>query len=603
MPEIYKNIKRAADIDYMSRDFDSLRRKLTDYIRQNFPDTFSDFSDESSGMAILETVCYAGDILNFYLDKQFNELFLQTAIEEKNVVALANNLGYKIKGNAAAQGHVTFNFNYPTSGIVTSFDFILKKGTRFANNAGDATFEMVDDIDTGTVTSITRIIDVVNNVTSASISGIQVLAGTSKTYQVRIGAPVAFLRLPLPESNILEILSVTSSDGNTWYEVDYLAQENQMVGLMNSQSTSGAVPYVLTLRRVPRRFTVERNTSGEMNLRFGSGVLSQNDSEFIPNPEDFIIPYTLRGTVSGFSPAAVDPSDFVNTGTLGAAPSNVTLTIKYRSGGGLKSNASINTITTILGKIIEYKASGNTFDKSIMESTMKAFNFDPILGGADPETLDQIKYNASAFYAAQSRCVTHQDYIVRTYTLPSKFGSIFRASAGRDASDRLGVKLSVLARNSDKTLTASTTALKVNLVKYLDQFRSLSDNVKIADGRIINFGIRFGIVTDQTLNQQEVLANCIMTLQDYFNIEKWNMGQSISISLVHKAVTDVSGVLAVPRLDFIQFNAGIQDRIYSQSHQFYNMQSSTRNNIISCDPDMIFELRYPNYDILGSVLT
>lgn len=604
MPEIYSNIKRAADIDYMSRDFDSLRRKLSIYIQQNFPDSFSDFTDQSAGMALLEAVCYAGDILNFYVDRQFNELFLETALEEKNVVALAKNLGYKIRGKSAAQNNnIVLTFNYPTSGSTTNYEFFLRKGARFSNNAGDSVHEMIEDLDTTTITSMTKNVDVTNNVTSATVSGIFVIAGVAKTYQVKIGAPISFMRIPIPDPDVLEVMSVTSSDGYVWYEVDYLAQENQMVGLMNDQSTSGAVPYILTLRRAPRRYVLERDTSGQCALRFGSGILTQSDSEFIPNPEDFIIPYTLRGTVSGFNPVAVDPSDFVNTGTLGAAPSNVTLTIKYRAGGGLKSNAAANTIKNIINKQIEYKTTGNAFAKSVMESTMKVNNPQPSTGGDEGESLTQVKYNAAAFYAAQNRCVTLQDYIVRCYTLPSKFGSIFRASAARDQQDQLGIKLAVLARNSDGTLTASSTALQVNLVHFLDQFRSLSDNIRIVDGRVINLGIRFGIVTDKSLNQQEVLTNCIIALQDYFDIRKWNMGQSISISLIQRALTDVAGVLAVPQLRFIQFNGPIQDRNYSFSHSYYNLNARTRNFVITCDPDMIFEIKYANYDILGSVLT
>jgi hypothetical protein len=81
------------------------------------------------------------------------------------------------------------------------------------------------------------------------------------------------------------------------------------------------------------------------------------------------------------------------------------------------------------------------------------------------------------------------------------------------------------------------------------------------------------------------------------------MGQSISISLVQRALTDVEGVLAVAKLNFIQFNGNIQDRTYSQSSSFYNLNARIRNFVITCDPDMIFEIRYPDFDILGSVLT
>ena len=361
--ELYNQIKKVPTVSYIARDFDSLRNSLTDYIKQQFPDSFNDFSDQSAGMAILETVCYAGDILNFYLDHQFNELFLSTAQEESNIIAEAKNLGYKIRGKSASQNNnVVLAFNYPVSSATTDYEFVLRKGTRFADKTGKVTQELLYDIDTSNSLNLTKTVDVLNGVTSASISGLSTIGGVTKTYQVNINKPIQFLKLSLPTTDVLEILSVTSSDGFVWYEVDYLAQENQFIGLINSQSTSADTPYVLTLQRVPRRFMLEREANGQAYLRFGSGTMSLSDSEFIPNPEDYILPIGIRGTVSGFSPASVDPSDFINTGTLGIAPANCTLTIKYRSGGGLESNASSNILTEIAQKYIEYKTTGNDFN-------------------------------------------------------------------------------------------------------------------------------------------------------------------------------------------------------------------------------------------------
>ena len=604
MPELFNTITKKADISYTSRDFNSLRNSLTQYIQQQFPNSISDFTDVSAAMALLECVCYAGDTLHFYLDKQFNELFLETAQEEKNVVLLARNLGYKIRGKSAAQNNnIILKFNYPTSGSITNYEFFLKTGTKFSNKAGDAIFEMISDIDTGTSTSNTKNIDITNNVTSASISGIQAIAGISKTYSIKIGIAISFLKIPVPDTNVLEITSVSSTDGNIWYEVDYLAQENQFVGTVNATSSSAVVPYVLTLRRVPRRFVVERETSGTTFLRFGSGILTTSDSEFIPNPEDYILPFSLRGSVSGFSPASVDPSDFINTGTLGAAPVNTTLVIKYRSGGGLKSNAASKTITEILQKKIEYKVSGNDFNKSQLEASMVVTNPESSTGGEEEETIDQIRYNASAFFASQNRCITLQDYIVRCYTMPPVYGSVFRATASKDLNDKLGIKLSILTRTSDGTLTATSNALKINLVNYLGQFKSLSENINIIDGQIINLGVKFSIIADRTRNQQEVLANCLIAVQDYFNIKKWNFGQSISISLVSKAITNVQGVLAVTEIKFKQINSNEGGRTYVNSSSYYNLEANNKNYIVTCGAQQLIEVRYSKFDVQASVIS
>jgi len=602
--ELYSQIKKIPTVSYISRDFDSLRNSLTDYIKQQYPDSFNDFSDQSAGMAILEAVCYAGDILNFYLDHQFNELFLSTAQEESNIIAEAKNLGYKIRGKSASQNNnIILNFNYPTHLATTNYEFVLRKGTRFADKTGQVTQELLYDIDTSSTTAITRTVDAVNGVTSASISGLITLGGISKTYQVNISKAVQFLKLPLPTADVLEILSVTSSDGFTWYEVDYLAQENQFVGIINDQSSSAEVPYILTLRRVPRRFVLEKEANGQSYLRFGSGTMNLSDAEFIPNPEDYVLPLGIRGAISGFSPASVDPSDFINTGTLGLAPANCTLTIKYRSGGGLASNASANTLTEIAQKYLEYKVTGNDFGKSKLEASMKISNPEPCTGGEEGETLDQIKYNASANLASQLRCVTLQDYIVRTYTMPSSFGSAFRATASKDPNVNNGLKLSIITRNSDGTLALPSNALKLNIASYLKEFKSISENLNIVDGKIINLGINFSLISDKTTNQQEILANCLLELQDFFDIRKWNIGQSISISLIQKELVNVNGVLAVPEVKFVQMPPSYSGRTYIDSSGYFNVNARIKNNIVQCDPDCIFEVRYPKFDIQGSIIS
>lgn len=599
---LYSELQPQRDINYISRNFDNLRSSLVSYLQNQFPDAWQDFTDVSSGMAILEAVCYAGDILNFYIDKQFNELFLDTAYEERNVLALAKNLGYKPRGKSASvSNNLILNFNYPVSSSTTDYEFVLRKGTQFSNQDGTNFYEMLDDIDSSTITSKSTVVDSVNNVTSASISGIRIVAGLTKNYQVNTGTPIPFLKVPLPDNNIIEIEAVSSSDGSVWYEVDYLAQENVFVGLVNSQATSGTVPFVLTLKRVPKRYVVERSAGGETALRFGSGVLSYQDSEYIPNPEDIILPPSVRGAVSGFSPIYVDPSDFLNTGTLGAAPQNVTLFIRYRAGGGLGSNAASNTINQITQKYLDYKALGNAFAKSQLESSMVVKNLDPATGGDDEETLDQIKHNASAFFATQSRCVTLQDYVVRSYTMPTKFGTVFRATAAKDPLDKLGVRFTILSRNSDGTLTTASDALKLNLAMYLNQFRSLSENLNITDANIVNIAISFGVVTDSVTPQQEILANCFQRLINYFDIRRWNVGDHISISMAQHQLMTVSGVLAVPQFQITNIVDSIGSRTYSSYS--YPIDANIHQYILFSLPQNIFEVRYPLFDIRGSVIS
>ncbi len=601
MPNIFNQIEKQRDINYFARDFFTLKDSAIKYLQQQFPDSYNDFSDISSGIALIELVAYIGDILNFYLDKQFQELFLSTAQEEKNIISLAKNLAYKPRGKAASvSNNVKFSFNYTLTGAASSnLEFILRKGTRIGTDNG-VTFETINDLDTSLSANRTTVLDTVNNVVSASFTGIKIVSGISREFSINITQPTQFLKITLPDKDILEIINVSGSDGNLWYEVDYLAQENIFMGTINDTSTSGDVPYVLRLKRVPRRFIVERESNGVSSLRFGSGIMTTTDAEFIPNPEDFLLPTTLRGTVSSFNAASIDPYDFINTRTLGMTPQNVTLTISYRTGGGLSNNVPTNSINQILYKLIDYKVTGNALEKNLMENTFKVTNLDISAGGEEAETLDDIKYNAGAFYASQNRIVTLQDYVVRAMTLPANYGSVFRATASKDLDDKLGVKLSVITRQADGTLTASSSSLKINVINYLNQFKSWSENLNIQDARIVNFLINFSIVTDKKTNNYEVLSSCIKKLKEYFNVKKWNIGDSISQSLVINELHKVDGVIAVPNVNFININGTINNRSYSNT--IYNIPSHTKNFIIQAENDCIFECRYPDFDIMGSVL-
>lgn len=598
---LFSQIKQQRDINYLSRDFSSLKDSAIEYLKLQFPSSYNDFSDISSGVALIELIAYVGDILNFYIDKQFQEIFLSSAQEEKNIIALAKNLGYKPRGKSASVcNNVQFSFNYTITGSSSSnLEFYLRKGSRIGTKNG-ISFELLEDLDTSLSAGKTTTVDTINNVVSASFTGLKVASGITRKFNFLVNQPTQFLKITLPDKDVLEIISVTSSDGNLWYETEFLAQENVFVGTPNLTSSSGDVPYILRLKRVPKRFVVEKEANGFSSLRFGSGTMSLTDAEFIPNPEDFILPATLRGTVSSFNASAIDPYDFINTGTLGNAPANVTLTIDYRVGGGLSNNVSTNSITQIQSKIIDYKVTGNNILKGKLEDSMRVTNLDISSGGEEEEDLQTLKENASAFFAAQNRIVSLQDYIVRAVTMPTKFGSVFRATASKDINDKLGVNLSIITRQSDGTLTSSSNSLKINVVNYLNQFKSWSENLNIKDAKIINIGINFSIVTDKKTNNFEILSNCIKKLQEYFNVKKWNIGDSISQSLVMNELHKVNGVLSVPSLNFYNIINTVGGRSYSS--EIYDIPFHTKNFIIEAESDCIFEVRYPLFDIQGSVL-
>ena len=85
-------------VNYLSRDFASIRQDLINYLRAFFPEQWQDFNVTSPGMALLELNAYVGDLLSYVADKKFNELFLDGISERKSAYRLAKTLGYQIPG-------------------------------------------------------------------------------------------------------------------------------------------------------------------------------------------------------------------------------------------------------------------------------------------------------------------------------------------------------------------------------------------------------------------------------------------------------------------------------------------------------------------------
>ena len=78
----------------------------------------------------------------------------------------------------------------------------------------------------------------------------------------------------------------------------------------------------------------------------------------------------------------------------------------------------------------------------------------------------------------------------------------------------------------------------------------LTDAINIKDAFVINFGLSFEITSFKNYNNEEVLLNCITELQNYFDIDKWQVNQPIVISEVENLIGGVNGVQAIEKITF-----------------------------------------------------
>ena len=591
--------KQTPNISYLSKDFDSIKADLIDYLQRYFPDDYRDFNDASGGMAIVELLAYIGDTMSFYIDRQVNEGFLDRAIEEKNIFSLAQNLGYKPKfaRPAVVELSVSATFDDATSG---DSSFVLKKGSKVVTNFEPSIeFETLNDADFGNATN--RVTTKIGNTTQYSITSLSAMAGSTRTFSYKVGDAIPFLKLTLPDSNITEIVSVTASDGKEYFEVDNLAQGQIFTGYKNTTSSSGDAEYILQYKKIPYRFTRHVSSNGDTSIIFGSGTTDLQDSEIIPNPEDFVLPPTLRGSPSGFAPAVVDSSNFLKTSGLGYAPRDVTIDIKYRYGGGNATNVGPRTLDSFVSRVISFKNSNFSTSNPVVAQnvlgTLSISNVEQAIGGADREGRTAIRQNALQFFNSQNRAVTLEDYQVRVLSMPTQFGSVFRSYARKDPNNTLGVELITLARNASGVLTLPTGALQNNIETYLRQFKSFSDTVRITAGRICDIGIDFTIVPNQDFNVNDALLDCFVLLKRMFILENTNFGATMVISNFTSRLQALTKVRSV--VDFkITSKSGIIDGRSYSAYQC-NIPANTENGIVYFPEDTCWELKYPNFDIVG----
>jgi hypothetical protein len=612
------------NIQYINKDFTELRASLINYARTYFPTTYNDFSPSSPGIMFMEMASYVGDILSFYLDNQIQETYLQYARQTNNLYELAYMFGYKPNVTQVATVDVDFYQQIPASGSVGaqspdfSYALYVPENTTLVSSAsGSVPFIIEDPIDFS-VSSSGDPTEITVYQTTGNTINFYLLKKTRKAISSNINSttftftvPEQFTTVEISSPNIVGILNIIDSDGNTWYEVDYLAQDtvfdsikNTNVNDPNLSQYEGDTPYLLQLKGVQRRFTSRFLNTTTLQLQFGAGTSADTDEEILPNPDNvgLGLPFEKDKLTTAFS-----PSNFVFTKTYGIAPSNTTLTVRYLTGGGVGANVPANTINQVTSGNIQFlntNLAANTAD--YIFGTLAVNNPAAADGGGDGDSAEELRQNSSANFATQLRNVTQDDYLVRALSLPAKYGVISKAyieptkaqsvQSGAAASV---LDLYVLSFNNESKLTTASLALKQNLSTYLSQYRMVNDSISIKDAFIINIGVNFDIIVLPNFNSNEVLTKCILALQDFFAIKNWQINEPIILRDVFVVLDNVEGVQTVKNLSF----SNKVGTALGYSQYAYDITGATIDGVIypSLDP-MIFEVKYPNTDIQGRVV-
>jgi hypothetical protein len=612
------------DIKYLNKDFSTLRASLIDYAKTYFPTTYNDFSPSSPGMMFMEMAAYVGDVMSFYLDNQIQETYLQYARQTDNLFELAYMFGYKPNVTGVATTTIDFYQQVPAKAsgtdTVPDFDYALliaENAVVASTSNSEVKFLVQDSVDFSVSSSQDPTeVTIFQTAGPDPVSYLlkksrQAISATVNTAALTFTAPVQFDTRTINAENIVGILDATDSDGNTWYEVDYLAQDAIYSGIKNTnpndpnRSVDNAdTPYILQLEQVQRRFATRFLDSGSLQLQFGAGTATDTDETIIPNPDNvgLGLPFQQSKLTTAYS-----PTNFIFTKTYGIAPSNTTVSVRYLTGGGVAANVPSNDLTVITGDINFLNSNLNTATANTYRASLAVNNPDAAVGGQDGDSIEEIRQNTLSNYQTQLRNVTQDDYLVRALSMPARYGVIAKAYIEQTKIANLGIgetpttlDLYVLTYNSNKNLVKASNALKQNLDTYLSQYRVIGDSVRIKDAFVINIGVNFDITVAANYNSNEVIFNAITAVREYFNINSWQINQPILLKNLSLLIDNIDGVQTVKNVEIVNLTG----QALGYSNYSYDTKGATIDNVVypSIDP-MIFEVKYPNVDIKGRVVS
>ncbi len=589
-------------INYLSRDYTSIRQDLITYLKSFFPEQWQDFNVASPGMALVELNAYVSDLLFYGVDKKFNELFIDGVVERKSAYRMAKTFGYKVPGVRPAITIADIIIEVPTTadGPDTNYLPVYRAGAKV--KGASQIFETVSDVDFSNDYSEDGIL---NRLIEPILNGNQDLiryritkreklkAGVTKVFKREVPADESapFFTLDLPETNVLEINDFSLK----FWEVNFLPEnkvfmQDDSVPTVNGISSGSYV-------EVQKRFEKEFLADGTCRLTFGAGtenydaydtyLTSLTSVEKCPDSSNLNISQILNNTALGV-----------------VVPPNSTIFVKYRVGGGQLSNVGsnvLNEVSDINAVILGANASTN---QQVIAST-RANNPIPAIGGKGLPSVDELKSFISANFAAQYRDVSLSDYISTSYQIPGKFGTPFRIWGKVDDNK---VKLYILSRDSaGRLVDTSTDEIKANLARFLLPLRMFNDFIEVNDGKVINLQIEVDLLIDKNFNSNEIKTTVINTIKDFMDVERWQMNQNIYVSQIVDAIREVPGVINIADIRFFNMEGGgysttlspqaVINRTQDNSTGGFRTQIQYIDNTIFGAPVALFEIKNPAADI------
>jgi len=599
------NSKKLVPIKYTARDFNSIKTELVEYAKKYYPDTFKDFNEASFGALMLDTVAYVGDVLSFYVDYSANESHLKTSIEFNNVLKHGYKLGYRYDPFPSSYGTVSIYCLVPAKvdglGPNLSYAPIIKKGTTFA--AGPNTFSLIENVNMSNSNFTVRVAKTDPDTGSPTYYAIKgfgtVVSGIYKNQVSTIGSFKRFLKVQINEPNVTDIVSVVDAEGNEYYEADFLSQNISYREIPNNSEDAASAPNILVPFAIPRRYVVQKDNESTY-LTFGAAnLIDVENDNMLEDPNKFVMKMYGKRYVTDTS---FDPKKLINSDKFGIAPSNTDITITYRVNTTENVNAAVGAINSITRLVVEFtdEQTLNALDVDDVRSSFVVENEDPVVGYIKIPDSNELKIRIGDNFAAQNRAVTEKDYEALAYSMPGKFGSVKRVRLIKDQdSFKRNLNLYIISEDNEGHLIKSSVNIKKNLKTWIDKNRVLSDTIDMIDAKIVNLSIDFTAIGVSGKQKSDVLDDALTALKKYFSRIP-EIGEPFMINDVLAVLKRVDSVLDVREVTIKTKNGSNYARTNLNINSSTN--SSLYDNIINMPSNVIWEVKYPDVDIHGTIV-
>lgn len=575
-------------INYLSRDFNSIRNELNDLTKRYYPELSDAMNDASVGAWITDLVAAVGDDLSYHTDRMYQETNVNSANLRSTVLNLARVNGVKVPGPKVAMCEVEFSCRLPINPkdiAMPDWDYAptIKRDSKVS--AGSCVFELTEDVNfaeqfNSDGFSNRKFEPLYNN------NGIPYAYLVKKTTIVRGGTTkvmkkvvtqadaVPFMEVVLPDTDIVGVESILFKENGDFsvdpsvseyyideecfrltkqsistyrfFEVDSLSDQyrlgvesstidgNVISDMLNpvkyEDYYEDGVPmvrcYKAKWKGVRQKFITEYTDNGYLKVIFGCG----NEDEKLPDDMTNYGEYRL--------------SNVINNDMLGVIPmAGWVMYIMYRIGGGLESNIAKGTMNKVnFGDIVI--PSINATDQSTRSTVIKSItvtNNATAIGGKDMPSTEELKNLVKYCVGSQRRCVTLKDYKARVAEIPGKFGCPYRANF---IDENNKVVMSVLNINKDGKLTkALPTTMVDNIEEYLSHYKNITDYIEIRSGRIYNLGVEVDAFVDKNYDTSDVVGNIIERVKGYLDVGRWDMGEDIFVGDLEREVNSIDGVV------------------------------------------------------------